>query len=476
MAGLVHAVPLAERFDRVTLVDRDVLPDGAEQRRGVPQGSHVHLLVPGGMDRLEELLPGVLEEMSARGAHLIASPEWRFKMGGDQLALTDPELRITGATRPLIEATVRDRVLALDAVELLDGWRARELTTTGDLRRVTGVRLRSEADAGEERVLDADLVVDTTGRGSPSPRWLEALGYGAPEEESPEVGVHYTSRLLHRDPADLGRCRHVLVDIPPHAPRGGAALAVEDGRWLVTLIGMLGERPPADLEGFRDYAASLWTGDLHEIVRGADPIGAASRRAFPAFSRHRYDRLPRLPERYVVSGDAVCSFDPRFGQGMTVALTEAMELGRVLDEHGLDRVGERLLSAAGSAVQDAWELTTGADLAHAEVDGPRPLPWKITTAYSQRLLPVAHHDPEVAAAFVRVIGMLDRPPAADAPPHPLARPRPVAAERRVHQLGGVTAGGRAAAGSRAWGPVRRSRRGPSEVPGVMPPSRRRRGP
>lgn len=410
MAGLVHTVPLAERFDRVTLVERDLLPDGAEQRRGVPQGSHVHLLVPGGMTRLETLLPGVLEEMSARGAHLIGSPEWRFNMGGDRLALTEPDLRITGATRPLIEATVRDRVLDLDGVELLDGWSARELTTTDDRRRVTGVRLRSEADAGEERVLDADLVVDTTGRGSPSPRWLEALGYGAPEEESLKVDVHYTSRLFRRDPRDLGGCGNVLVDIPPNADRGGVALAVEDGRWLVTLIGMLGERPPADLEGFRAYAASLWTEDLHRIVRGAEPVGEASRRAFPAFSRTRYDQLPQLPERYAVSGDAVCSFDPRFGQGMTVALIEAMELGRVLDEHGLEDVGERLLSGAGWAVQDAWELATGADLAHPEVDGPRPLPWRINTAYTQRVLPVAHHDPEVAAAFVRVIGMIDRPP------------------------------------------------------------------
>ncbi|MBW3657428.1 MAG: hypothetical protein KY457_02245, partial [Actinobacteria bacterium] len=363
MAGLVHAVPLAARFDRVTLVERDVLPDTAEQRRGVPQGSHVHLLVPGGVVRLEELLPGVLADLARRGAHVIEAPEWRFNMGGDRLALADPDLRITGATRPLIEATVRDRVLALAGVELLDGWSARELTTTGDRRQVTGVRLRSEAD-GAERVLDADLVVDTTGRGSPSPRWLEALGYGTPEEESLKVDVHYTSRLFRRDPADLDGCRHVLVDIPPGASRGGVALAVEDGRWLVTLIGMLGERPPADLEGFRAYAGSLWNDELHAIVRGAEPVGDASRRAFPAFSRRRYDRLPRLPERYAVSGDAVCSFDPRFGQGMTVALIEAMELGRVLDEHGLERVGERLLSAAGWAVQDAWELATGADLAH----------------------------------------------------------------------------------------------------------------
>lgn len=409
LAGLVHAIPLAGRFDRVTLVDRDVLPDGPEHRRGVPQGHHIHLLVPGGLMRLEQLLPGVLADLSARGAHVITAPEWRFHMGGGQLALEDEDLRITGATRPLIESVVRDRVLDLERVELLDGWAARELVTTDDRRRVTGVRLRSEADPEEQRTLGADLVVDTMGRASPSPRWLSELGYTPPDEQRLKVDVHYTSRLFRRDPGDLDGCRHVLVDVPPGGRRGGVALAVEDGRWLVTLIGMVGERPPSDLRGFTDYAGSLWVGDLHDIVDGAVPIGDASPRAFPAFSWHRYDRLRRLPERYLVSGDAVCSFDPRFGQGMTVAITEAMELGRVIDRHGLDDIGRRLLAAAGPAVQDAWELATGSDLAHPEVDGPRPPSWRLTTAYMQRLLPVAHHDPTVAAALIRVVGMVDRP-------------------------------------------------------------------
>lgn len=410
MAGLAHAVPLSERFDHVTVVDRDTLPDGPDQRRGVPQGKHIHLLVPGGVVALERLLPGVVPEMAARGAHLIAAPEWRFHMGGGRLDLRDADLRIVGATRPLIEGVVRDRVLSLEGVELIDGWSARELTTTEDRSRVTGVRLRCEADPHATRTLGADLVVDTSGRASPSPRWLAGWGYQPPEEERLNVGVHYTTRLFRRDPADLGGCRQVLVDIPPGGVRGGVALAVEGGRWLVTLVGMLGERPPADLTGFTDFAASLWVGDLEEVVRGATPVGEASHHAFPALSQHRYDRLPRLPEAYVVAGDAVCSFDPRFGQGMTVAIREALELGAVLDRRGRGPVGKRVLSAARPIVQDAWDLATGSDLAHPGVVGPRPPSWRLTNAYMERLLPVSHVDPVVARAFVRVIGMVDRPP------------------------------------------------------------------
>lgn len=409
MAGLVHAAALAERFDRVTLVERDVLPDGPDQRRGVPQGEHVHLLVPGGMQGLQRLLPGVLDDLLARGAHHIPAPQWRFQMGGDRLALSEAELAITGATRPLIEAAVRERVLTLPGVDLLDHRTARRLLTRDDGTAVTGVVLRDEADHGTQQRLEGDLVVDATGRGSPSPRWLAELGYAAPEEQRLRVDVHYTTRLFTRRPSDLGGCRNALVDVPPGGRRGGVSLAVEDDRWLVTLIGLLGERPPADLPGFTAYAASLWSGDLHEIVAGADPVGEASEHAFPAFSWHRYDCLRSLPERYVVCGDAVCSLDPRFGQGMTVAIQEAIALGVVLDRHGLDRVGRRTLAASRPAVRDAWDLATGSDLAHPDVEGPRPLAWRLNSAYMQRLLPTAHHDPEVAAAFIRVIGMLERP-------------------------------------------------------------------
>ncbi len=409
LAGLAHAVPLARRFDRVTLVDRDVLPRGPDHRRGVPQGQHIHLLVPGGVARLEELLPGVLADLSAAGAGLIPAQDWRFHMGGGRLDLTGCDARITGATRPLLESVVRDRVRSLDGVELLEGWGAEDLTTTADRMRVTGVRLRSETDPTEERTLEADLVLDTTGRGSRSPRWLADLGYGRPEEERLKVDLHYATRLFRGGPAALGGCGNVLVDVPPDGTRGGVALAVEDDRWLVTLIGMAGERPPTDLDGFTDYAASLPVADLHDIVTGGEPVGEPSQRAFPASCWHRYDRLPRLPEGYAVSGDAVCSFDPRFGQGMTVAIVEAMELGRVLDDHGLHGVGAELLSAARWVVQDAWELATGSDLANPRIDGPRPLSVRVGNAYMQRLLPAAHEDPVVAASFIRVIGMQARP-------------------------------------------------------------------
>jgi 2-polyprenyl-6-methoxyphenol hydroxylase-like FAD-dependent oxidoreductase len=194
------------------------------------------------------------------------------------------------------------------------------------------------------------------------------------------------------------------------------ALAVEGDRWIVTLVGLMGERPPADLDGFVEYARTLWVADLHELVAAAQPLADAATGGFPSYLRRRYDRLPRFPDRYVVTGDAVCSLNPVYAQGMSVAISEARTLGQILDQHGVDRVGRHFFQSTKRTVDDAWTMATGADLGYPAVEGPRPAGWRLINAYFNRLLRVAHHDPVVATAFMEVNAML-------APPQHLMRPR-----------------------------------------------------
>ena len=416
LAGLATAASLAGRFDQVTIVERDALPSVDEPRHGVPQGHHAHLLLPAGLRGLAGLLPGFVDDLRSRGAHIINSAEFRFYLGGGRLALDDTELAISGATRPLIESVVRERVRALPGVRFVDDCDVIGLATSAGHASVIGARIRPRTDQIDVEAIDAALVVDATGRASRSSRWLADLGYAEPEEERLEVGVHYTTRLFRRDPADLDGCRHAVVGIAPGDRRGGLVLAVEGERWLVTLVGARGERPPTDLEGFVEYARSLWRSDLHEVVAGAEPIGEASIGAFPAYLRRRYDRLRRFPGRYVVTGDAVCSLNPVYAQGMSVAIREAEVLGQVLDRHGLHRVGPRFHRRARPVVDRAWILATGADLADPAVEGPRPASWRFVNAYINRLLPVAQRDPLVANAFLEVNAMV-------APPRRIMSPR-----------------------------------------------------
>ena len=200
-----------------------------------------------------------------------------------------------------------------------------------------------------------------------------------------------------------------MVTIPQDGRRGGVVLAVEGDRWIVTLVGLTGERPPADLDGFIEYARTLWVDDLHELVAAAEPLGEASTGGFPSYLRHRYDRLRSFPSRYVVTGDAVCSLNPVYAQGMSVAIGEARALGQILDQHGLDRVGLRFFQRTKRTLDEAWTMATGADLGYPGVEGRRPARWRLINAYVNRLLRVAHRDPVVATAFMEVNGMVARP-------------------------------------------------------------------
>jgi len=412
LAGLATAATLAGRFDRVTIIERDTLPAIGQQRRGVPQGRHAHLLLPAGFQALTTVVPGFEADLRARGGHVIPSDEFRFYLNGVRLALQTDELAICGATRPLLEGVVREQVRSVPNVEFREGTEVIELVATRDGSQVTGVRVRN-GQASE--VLDAALVADMTGRGSRTPHWLAELGYPEVGEDRMDVAVRYTTRLFRRNTADLDGCRHVVIAAKPGERRAGLILAVEDGRWLVTMVGLNGQRPPTDLPGFVDYAGSLPQNELHEVVSRAMPIGDAATGTFGSYLRQRYDRMAKLPAGFVVSGDAVCSFNPVYAQGMSVAFVAAQVLGEVLDQHGMDRVGRRLLRRTKALVDGAWALATGGDLVDPAVDGPRPLSWRLINGYLDRLVPIAHHDPVVAEAVFRVNALLD-------PPQRLMRP------------------------------------------------------
>ena len=410
LSGLACAAVLAERFERVTIVERDGLPQTGWQRKGVPQGRHVHVMLPAGLAWLAELFPGIVDDLGERGARVFDSRGLRFNIaGGSLLVVEDADVRFIAASRPLIEGIARERVRSMDNVRFAERCDACGVTTTADRSRVTGVRLRARTDGRADEAVEANLVVDGTGRGSRSPRWLTALDYTAPREEHLHVGVHYTTRLFRRAPATSGDWRNVTVAIPPGERRGAVALAVEGDRWIVTLIGILGERPPSDLDGFVEYARTLWTRDVHAVVADTEAIGDASTGAFAASVRRRYDRMRRFPDGYVVTGDAVCALNPVYAQGMSVAVGEALALARVLDRHGLDRVGRRFFRQTRRIVGGAWSMATDADLSHPGVEGPRSARWRLLNPYIVRVFRVAHCDPVVAEAALRLITMV-RPP------------------------------------------------------------------
>ena len=316
-----------------------------------------------------------------------------------------------------MEATVRGRVLALPNVEAVEGARVRGLLTTADKSRVTGVRF--QRSGGSAEALQADLTLDASGRGSRTPVWLDALGYSRPAEDEIRIGVGYTSRCYRREPSDLGGdFGAIITGTPPHERRMGTVLRIDGDRWHVTLSGFLGDHAPADEAGFLAFARSLPAPDVYGFLKGADPVSEFATYRFPSSLRRRYERLARFPEGVLVTGDALCSFNPIYGQGMSVAALEALALRDSLAEQreSLDGLRRRFFHRAAKVVDTPWGLAAGADFAYPEVEGKRPFGTVLTTRYVARLHAVAAHDEVVCRAFFEVINLL-------APPASLFRPR-----------------------------------------------------
>jgi 2-polyprenyl-6-methoxyphenol hydroxylase-like FAD-dependent oxidoreductase len=415
MAGLLAARVLADAYARVTVIDRDQLPDASTHRRGVPHGRHAHALLARGQQTLEELFPGLSAELIAQGVptgDLLANGRWY--VSGHRLRQAPIGLVSLSASRPLLEGYVRARVRTLPNVAFLDSCDIIGLAATPDGRRVTGVRVLRGVDGSAEELLGADLVVDATGRGSRTPIWLEALGYARPDQEQVRVGLGYATRTYRLPPDALDGDLAVLDAPTPEHPRGGALLLLEGDRWMLTLAGMLGDHPPTDPDGFLDFARSLRFPDIYQTIRDAEPLDDPVGFRFPASVRHRYERLGRFPDGLLVMGDAVCSFNPIYGQGMSVAALEALTLRRHL-ERGAAPQPRRFFGDLVRVVDVPWDIAVGGDLAVPGVQGRRTLKVRLVNAYIARLHAAAAHDASLARAFVRVAGLV-------APPQSLLRP------------------------------------------------------
>jgi 2-polyprenyl-6-methoxyphenol hydroxylase-like FAD-dependent oxidoreductase len=251
-------------------------------------------------------------------------------------------------------------------------------------------------------------VVDATGRGSRTPVWLGELGYQRPEQERVEIGLGYATRTYRLRPGALGGDRLIVTAGTPANPRMAALAATEGGRHMLTVGGICGDYPPTDPPVFEAFVATLPSADIAAAIAGAEPLDDPVPFRFPASVRHRYERLSGFPAGLLVIGDAVCSFNPVYGQGMTVAAAEAMILRGLLGRQSVPDA-RRYFRAITAAIDPPWDIAAGADLAFPQVPGNRPAKVRVVNAYLPRLHAAAARDEKLAAALVRVIGLKDRP-------------------------------------------------------------------
>jgi 2-polyprenyl-6-methoxyphenol hydroxylase-like FAD-dependent oxidoreductase len=411
MGGLLAARALADYYGEVTVLERDALPDAYEPRKGVPQGRHTHGLLARGREVLEQLFPGFTDDMVAQGASsgdIVENVLW-FNHGF-YLHNSPSTMFGLAISRPMLEGNVRRRLLQLPNVRLRERCTVLEPTFDRAQDRVTGVRVKSQAGADGAEMMNADFVVDASGRGSSSAAWLDAWGYPKPRKELIKIDLGYVTRRYRRLPEHLRGMSAAIIAACPPDWRFGIILSQENDSWTVTLGGYLGDHAPTDDNGFVDFARSLQKPEIFDVVRVAEPLCPLMPYQFSANLRYHYEELPRFPAGFLVFGDALCSFNPVYGQGMTVACLESLALRDCLAV-GTQQIAGRFLRKASKLIDIPWQIAVGSDLQHPRVEGKRTTQVRFINWYIAKLYRAAQDDAVLANRFLEVANLMRQPAA-----------------------------------------------------------------
>lgn len=415
IAGLLTARVLSEFFDQVSIFERDQLEDRPAIHKSTPQGNHVHALLYGGEQIMSDFFPGFCGELE----HLGAIP-WRagrdvvwYRADGKAYSLTGSvrEPRDLGfgghvMSRGLLEYLLRRRTTALPNIKLEQGVMVDELVH-GD-GRVSGVRVAREDGP---QTISADLVVDAGGRGSRAPRWLAAMGFAAPDETTIGVDFAYTSTRFKK-PQGTGPVEPmILFGSPPPDVRGAGLFEIEHGVWHVSLAGRFGDYPPTDHAGFLDFAKSLPSPALYQLIKDAEPIADITQHRFPTSILRHYERMTSFPEGFLIIGDAICSFNPVYGQGMTSAGLQARALQSLLRERtgngeGLRALAQKYFWSAAEVISTPWTLAANFDFAYSQTRGERPMGMEQGARYFLALDALQVQDRHVQTLLVEVFQLM----------------------------------------------------------------------
>lgn len=416
IGGLLAGRVLSDYFDKVTIIDRDILPDQPIYRKGVPQSHHLHALLIRGQRSLERYFPDFISYLDKDN---IPTIHWlndvRFLFAKGWLPRIDVGLTTRSCTRPKLEFVVREGLNKIDNITFVDGCEVTSLLHDENRKCISGIGLRwrhksaHSDEIGES--LDADFVVDASGRDSDTPTWLKQLGYEAPEEVVVNSFLGYASRIYSELSAPVEWTSVLITPTPPDQPRSGVIALVEDGKWSVLLSGAAKQYPPTDEEGFLEFAKSLNSPMIYEAIKDGKPASDIYGYQRTANVMRLYEKLTNWPRRFAVLGDAVCCFNPVYGQGMTVSALAAETLDKCLGNvSDIDSLGQEFQKQVAKTNALPWLMATGADFLYPQTEGKRPSgSSQYAQAYLWRLQEIMPRSPSVSHAFLKVLHMVDAP-------------------------------------------------------------------
>ncbi len=420
IAGLAAARVLTDYFEQVTVFDRDRIDAQPAVHKSVPQGNHLHALMLGGEQVLSSLYPGFTDRLQRLGAvrfrigmeTAIFSPAGKsYTFTGSVKVPRDLGVNSYSQSRGLLEYCVRQFTLELANLKFADNTAVQALIYENG--QVIGVRV--SRDGGSDSVA-ADLVVDAGGRASRAPRWLNELGFPTPEETIIGCDFAYTSAKF-RMPADYSAPEKVMLfgGPPPKFTNGAGIAEIENDTWIVSLAGRFGQYPPTDEDGFYTFAKSVPSHRFYELIKDAERISDITHHRFPTSVQRHYERLTAFPERFVVLGDAISSFNPVYGQGMSSAALQVAALRQLLSDRAggsqtevLGGLGAAFFPKAAEVIASPWFLAASSDFAFPQTTGERPPNMEEGASYFAALDSIVAEDAEVHRLLVEVL-QLARP-------------------------------------------------------------------
>ena len=416
IAGLLSAQVLSTHYKHVLVLERDdhdsLFGEPTAPRKGTPQSRHIHILLNGGEGAISKLLPGFDDELVAAGATVgdfARDIRWRLNEGW--MPRFKSGLRMYLQSRPLIEHLIRRRIKAQSNITIQPNWRVKDYLLADDGLTVDG--LAAIDKTGQVHEFKSDLIVDAGGRGALFPHWLKARGFGQVPTEEIKFDLAYSTTTFEM-PKDSTRDWSLMACYPnpPYEFRGGVISEIENGQWQTTLYGYHGDYPPTDVEGFKCFAHSLAEPDIYEALKDLDPSSDIIRHRFPMSILRRYDRMSRLPRNIVAIGDAVCSLNPAFAQGMSGVALEAYALKKLLTQHvekpfSPAQFTSRYFRTIHKVLQLPWDLARDECFKYPQTEGKKPWLHELSSWYKDRI--VRSGEEKVIDQFYRVMHLIDPP-------------------------------------------------------------------
>ena len=411
IAGLLAARTLLKHFEQVTLIERDMYPQEPNFRPGIPQGRQIHFTLLRGQRILENLFPSFGAKLQSHGAIPRDYGNESLYFYRDLCPRVSPILHGWNYSRLLLEWLIRQELNAYSNLKIIEGHEVTHLLFEESSQKVTGVQFRERNHTSPNNALQdlhADLIVDASGSSSHTSKWLEDLGYEAPREEVVRIDLGYATRFYEPHTDFKAPWKGIAIQASAHPPRGGLLMEIEGGRWMVVLSGTNGDYPPLENEAFLEFAHSLPSPALYDALTNAKPDSKIFGYRYAENCLRHFEQLPRQPEQFIIVGDALCNFNPIYGQGMTVAALEGQILDECLQKGMTKGFSHMFHKKVARMLAVPWMLATGADR-HDSNAKTRGFTSNLTRSYIDTIIAQLPQDPSLFLTFLEVVHMLRHP-------------------------------------------------------------------